>query len=99
MSVQVSYKKQMLLGIIGLVIILGVLEIVANVWWISAIQCEFEENEIFSEMNTEEKRQMCLELYDIRTSGTEIIPNQSSESVNINSHGFRGSEITLEKPT
>lgn len=99
MSVEVSYKKQTLFGIIGLVIILAVLEIAANVWWISAIQCEFEENEIFSEMNTEEKRQLCLELYNIRTSGTEIIPNQSSESVSINSHGFRGSEITLEKPT
>jgi len=99
MSVEVSYKKQAFLGIIGLIIILGVIEIVANVWWISAIQCEFEENEIFEEMNTEEKRQMCIELYNIRTSGTEIIPNQSSESININSHGFRGSEITLEKPT
>ncbi len=99
MSVQVSYKKQALLGIIGLIIILGVIEIVANVWWVSAIQCEFEENEIFEEMNTEEKRQMCIELYNIRTSGTEIIPNQSSEFININSHGFRGPEITTEKPS
>ena len=99
MSVQVSYKKQLLLGIIGLIIILGVIEIIANVWWLSSIQCEFEENEIFNEMSTEEKRNMCLELYNIRTSGTEIIPNQSSESININSHGFRGSEITTEKPT
>jgi len=99
MSVQISYKKQALFGLIGLIIILVVIEIVANVWWIYAIQCEFEENEIFSEMNTEEKRQMCLELYNIRTTATQIIPNQGSESVNINSHGFRGSEITLEKPT
>ena len=51
MSVEVSYKKQTLFGIIGLVIILGVLEIAANVWWISAIQCEFEENEIFLQMD------------------------------------------------
>jgi len=99
MSVEVSYKKQAFLGIIGLIIILGVIEIVANVWWISAIQCEFEENEIFEEMNAEEKRQMCIELYNIRTSGTEIIPNQSSEFININSHGFRGPEITTEKPS
>ena len=98
MSVQVSYKKQTLLGIIGLIIILSVIEIVANVWWLSSIQCEFEENEIFNEMSVEEKRNMCLELYNIRTSGTEIIPNQTSESININSHGFRGSEITTEKP-
>jgi len=99
MSVQVSYKKQAILGIIGLVIILGVIEIIANVWWLSSMQCEFEENEIFNEMSVEEKRNMCLELYNVRTSGTEIVPNQSSLSININSHGFRGSEITIEKPT
>ena len=99
MSVQVSYKKQAILGIIGLVIILGVIEIIANVWWLSSMQCEFEENEIFNEMSVEEKRNMCLELYNVRTSGTEIVPNQSSASININSHGFRGSEITTEKPT
>ena len=40
---------------------------------------------------------MCLEFYNVRTSGTEIVPNQSSESININSHGFRGPEITVEK--
>jgi len=99
MSVQVSYKKQVLLGIIGLVIILGTIEIIANLWWLSSIQCEFEDNKIFNEISVEEKRNMCLELYNVRTSGTEIIPNQSSESININSHGFRGSEITTERPT
>jgi len=97
MSVQVSYKKQTLLFIIGLIIILSVIELIANVWWQSEMHCEFEKNEIFNEMSEEEKRNMCLEFYNVRTSGTEIVPNQSSESININSHGFRGPEITVEK--
>jgi len=99
MSVQVSYKKQTAFYIISLIIILAVIELIANIWWQSEMHCEFEENEIFREMTVEEKRLMCLELYNIRTSGTEIIPNQSSESININSHGFRGPDITIEKQT
>ena len=97
MSVQVSYKKQTAFYIIGLIIMLAVIELIANAWWQSEMHCEFEENEIFNEMSIEGKRNMCLEFYNVRTSGTEIVPNQSSESININSHGFRGPEITVEK--
>ena len=98
MSVQVSYKKQTALGIALLLIIFLVVEIIANVWWVSQIQCEFEENEIFKNMNENKKQQICEELYNVRTSGIELIPNQNLEFLNINSHGFRGGEITLEKP-
>ena len=47
MSVQVSYKKQTVLGIILLLIIFFVVEIGANIWWSFQIECEFENNEIF----------------------------------------------------
>jgi len=47
MSVQVSYKKQTVLGIILITILLLVIEAVANVWWVTQIHCEFEQNEIF----------------------------------------------------
>jgi hypothetical protein len=47
MSVQVSYKKQTVLGIIGTTILLLV---IANVWWVTQINCEFEQNEIFDEV-------------------------------------------------
>ena len=50
MSVQVSYKKQTVLGIIGITILLLVIEIIANVWWVTQINCEFEQNEIFDEV-------------------------------------------------
>jgi len=96
-SVQVSYKKQTLLGIIGLLILFLVIEGIANVWWITQINCEFEENEIFLQMDGEERRQLCLDLYDVKTSGMELIPNQESESITINSLGFRGGEFSPEK--
>ena len=66
MSVQVSYKKQSLLGIIGIFLFLLVIEVIANVWWFSQISCEFEENEIFQSMSDGQKRQLCVDLYDVK---------------------------------
>ena len=97
MSVQVSYKKQTALGIIGILIIFLVIEVAANVWWITQINCEFENSEIFSNMIDDKKRQLCVDLYEVKTSGNEMIPNQSSETININSHGFRGEEFSETK--
>ena len=98
MSVQVSYKKQTFLGIIGLLILFLVVEAIANVWWFTQVSCEFEENEIFMNMDEEKRRQLCVDLYDVKTSGDELIPNQQNNSVNINSLGFRGEEFSPEKP-
>ena len=97
MSVQVSYKKQTLLGIIGLLILFLTIEAIANVWWVTQINCEFEENEIFMNMNEEKRRQLCVDLYDVKTSGDQLIPNQQNNSVTINSLGFRGDEFSPEK--
>ena len=97
MSVQVSYKKQTLLGIIGLVILFLAIELIANVWWLTQINCEFEENEIFQQMNDEKRRQLCVDLYEIKTSGMELVPNQQSQSITINSLGFRGDNFSIEK--
>ena len=94
MSVQVSYKKQATLGIIGIVILLLCIEVIANVWWVTQIHCEFEQNEIFQNIDEIEKRQLCLDFYSIKTSGSEIIPNQSTDSITINTLGFRGAEFS-----
>ena len=64
MSVQVSYKKQAIFGIIGIILLLLVIEAIANVWWITQVHCEFEDNEIFQNIDEVEKRQLCLEFYD-----------------------------------
>ena len=99
MSVQVSYKKQTLLGIMGITILLLVIEVIANAWWLTQINCEFEENEIFQNINEEKKRQLCLDFYEIKTSNDEIIPNQSTDSITINTLGFRGDEFSDIKPS
>ena len=44
----------------------------------------------------EEWRQLCYDFYDNSYAGYEAITKQ--ESVNYNSHGFRGPEISKEKP-
>ena len=98
LSVQISYKKQGALGIIGIVILLLAIEAVANVWWTTQIHCEFEQNEIFQNFDEVEKRQLCLDFYNLKISGDEIIPNQSTDSITINSLGFRGSEFFTIKP-
>ena len=98
LSVQVSYKKQGVLGIIGIVILLLAIEAIANVWWSTQAHCEFEQNEIFQNFDEVEKRQLCLDFYNLKTSGDEIIPNQSTDSITINSLGFRGSEFFTIKP-
>jgi lysophospholipase L1-like esterase len=99
LSVQVSYKKQVTLGIIGVTILLLAIEVIANVWWITQIHCEFEQNEIFQNFDEVEKRQLCLDFYNLKISGDEIIPNQSTNSITINSLGFRGTEFSVIKPS
>jgi lysophospholipase L1-like esterase len=99
LSVQVSYKKQTTLGIIGIIILLLAIEIVANVWWVTQTNCEFEQNEIFQNFDEVEKRQLCLDFYNLKTSGDEIIPNQNAYSITINSLGFRGDEFSEIKPS
>jgi len=98
MSVQVSYKKQVILGIIAITILLLGIEGIANVWWLTQINCEFEQNEIFQNTDELKKRQLCLDFYNIKTSGDEIIPDQSTDSITINTLGFRGAEFSETKP-
>jgi len=99
MSVQVSYKKQTTLGIILIVILLLCIEAIANVWWSTQIHCEFEHNEIFQNIDEEKKRQLCLDFYSIKTLGDEIIPDQNTNSITINTLGFRGAEFSEIKPS
>ena len=97
MSVQVSYKKQFALGIMLLVFTLVVVEGLVNVWWYLLNACAFEDNELFEDLNEEEKRKLCLENMEIKYTTMGLEPNQHSQTININSDGFRGPEISKEK--
>ena len=98
MSVQVSYKKQFIFGILLLVVILLVIEGFANIWWYEIKVCAFENNELFENMDDKTKKQLCLENFDLKYTEFGLDPNQEGNTVFINSEGFRGPEITKHKP-
>ena len=98
MSMQVSYKKQILFFTLLILILLGSVEIGARAWWVSIENCAFENSEIYQDIPYSLKRQICVESYNIQYSPERIEPNQNYETVNINSVGFRGDDISLEKP-
>jgi len=95
----ISQKKQVIFGIIAITILLLIIEAIANIWWLTQINCEFEQNEIFQNFDEVEKKQLCLDFYNLKTSGDEIIPNQTTDSITINSLGFRGAEFSSIKPS
>ena len=98
MSVQIGYTKQVIFGIMFLLIILIVVEGFAKVWWYQLESCAFEDSDVYEGVSPEIKRQMCVESYQLQISEDGADPNQDFETININSYGFRGKEISIQKP-
>ena len=104
MSVQVGYKKQFLVGIIFIIIILSIVEISARLYEYSPIsqQCEFIDSPATNNTDYFLLKQICLDHNSLQYS---TFPNSSvislmpktTETININSFGLRGSEFTQEK--
>jgi len=110
MPVQVSYKKQFVFLFLLTLTFLTVVEVLVNVWLYYFYRCEFEDNEIFENVDTETKRKICLENfgYSFRTQSVSALPGTrvaqvfgglDEKVVYINSEGFRGPEITKVKPS
>lgn len=99
MSLRVSYKKQAALGIMLILIILLVIEITARVYDYYYPNCRFIKSEVYSNIDFDLKRRICVENDKLRwnDSPSYLIPNQHYSTINVNSHGFRGEEITKEK--
>ena len=85
MSVQVSYKKQIVLGIIFLLIIFLLVEGIAKIWWFQIESCAFEDSDVYADVNPEMKRQMCVDSYQLQISDEKIEPLQELDTININS--------------
>ena len=110
MSARVSYKKQVVVISMLVFSFLAVLEIGVNIWLYNFYQCDFEDNEIFKNLNSDLKRKICLESleYDFTTQKvtctTGTMPNNEPcggldrKVVNFNSLGFRSPEFSEEKP-
>ena len=102
MSVQVSYKKQIIFGILIICIFLSVLEGFVRVYEIINPHCVFMDSEALETTSYLLSRIMCID-HDRTFSTLEfsVIPipcaNQHYTTININSDNLRGKEILLDK--
>jgi hypothetical protein len=97
MSVQISYKKQIIFYVLLLIIFLTALEIIANVWWINETSCSFLNNEVFAEMDARKLEEICSDHTNLKMNEFMILPNQDFTSIHINHFGFRGPDFEVEK--
>ena len=99
MSMQVSYKKQFVLGIFLIIIFLGFIEISIRIIELNNYSNNNEYHEIFREFNKETTDRI-LSNGNFGYHYDKILlnePNQKLNTININDFGFRGKEISLEK--
>ena len=109
MSVVVSYKKQLVLGILLLISLLSVVEVFANIWLYEFYKCGFENNEGFENIDPEILHKLCLEslesksitqtnpFFDEIINPTSDIADLNTTLIEKNSEGFRGPEFSKEK--
>lgn len=101
MSVQVSYKKQAVLGILLIIILFSVIEGVAQVIWynLQNISCNIKET-YFENTSPELIDKICFDYHNIEYTTENIrrnLPNQDLNTFSTNSFGFRGAEVDIEK--
>ena len=101
MYVQVSYKKQIIVFLILFVLLLFAVEIGARVIEYSGEnQCEFIGKDAFKNVEIIKQNQICEDnnstMYEV-DGILKFIPNQNMETININSHGFRGHDFSEKK--
>ncbi len=61
MPVQISYKKQFVFFVLLTIIFLIGIEVLVNIWLYTIYRCDFEDNEIFEDIDPEINRKVCLE--------------------------------------
>ena len=101
MSVQVAYQKQFLIFFFLFLIILASIEIFARFYefQISTQTCVFQ-NKDAVKLNQELIISLCYDYQNILVDEKPFrqnVPNQNLHTININSFGFRGDEIEIEK--
>ena len=100
MSVQISYKKQTLFGLMFILLIFFIAEISIQSYNYFYPSCKFTDSDVFANVEEEIKRKICLDNDNIKFEQNPLrnTENQKLNLLNINSHGFRGNEIDLIKP-
>ena len=99
MSVQVSYKKQVILGVMLLLVILSAVEIISRIVLDERDSCNqsLPMSGLYEHLAISDLKKICQDYYhNIIQYPLPIIhyePNQKTDTVTINSHGFRGEEL------
>ena len=97
MSVQVSYKKQIMFFIVLILISLTIFEITLRAYDFYYPNCKFLKSEVFDSVENELKLDICRDNNSLKwnTDPLYLIPNQDFKTININSDGFRGNELQV----
>jgi len=104
MSLQISYKKQILVLLMLLIVVIIVVEVSLRTYDYFNPRCEFMKTPLAENVDPEFKQQVCdiwkrtLVYIDPVTGVSQNVPNQHFSIANTNSYGFRGAEILKEKP-
>tara|TARA_Y100001949_G_C15989694_1_gene332274 strand:- start:4878 stop:5918 length:1041 start_codon:yes stop_codon:yes gene_type:complete len=84
-----------------LMILLASIEVIIRIYELNLDTCDWINNDVFQD-NKELASQICKDLglieYDYGDEFHTFTPDQHMPTVNINSYGFRGDEISKEKP-
>ena len=100
MSVQVSYKKQTILGFLLILILIISVEGVLRAYDFQYPNCKITNSDVFSDFDEDLKRSICLDNDNIiwhNHPNLHLEPNQHYKTMDINMDGFRGNEIELKK--
>ncbi|MBM15530.1 MAG: hypothetical protein CMH75_05525 [Nitrospina sp.] len=96
MSVDISYKKQSALFLILIITVFSVAEGSARIFELFFQDCRLENADSLNNLDYFSKRQICYDQQNLIYSEfpvLSLVPNQNFSTVNINSDGFRGSEL------
>lgn len=100
MSVQVSYKKQFLFGVALIIILFLAIEGVSQILWYDIQNtCKLKDT-YFANVSQDFAEKLCFDYSNLEYTEDNIrrnLPNQHLNTVNINSFGFRGAELNLDK--
>lgn len=100
MSMRVSYKKQFLLGIMLVLVFIIFLELVAYTSLYILDYCMIGKRGFYSELSNFQHNEICMNNSQLDFGyipNLYLSPNQHSETVNVNSFGFRGDEISKDR--
>ena len=101
MSVQVSVKKQFVMGIVIILMFLAVVEGIVRGWEYFALGCNPSESDAYEDMNYFLVRQICLDVRFLQFTEPDVVSNKSDQhlgTINTNSYGIRGPEFPIDKP-